>query len=103
MLNISQLKKATKEKKLRKERAGAGNARPLGGVPLLPLSLLELVALVAYESGRKDRPILANPDSGIREIFACGIRNPPKEKNACVIRNPGLWNTEYSSRNPESH
>ena len=102
MLNISQLKKATKEKKLRKERAGAGNARPLGGVPLLPSSKLELVALVAYESGRKDRPILANPDSGIREVFACGMRNPQK-KFACVIRNPWLWNPEYSSRNPESH
>ena len=58
--------------------------------------------MVAYESGRKDRPILANPNSGIREIFACGIRNPQK-KIACVMRNPGLWNTEYSSRNPESH
>ena len=32
-----------------------------------------------------------NPDYGIREIFACGIRNP------------GLWNPEYSSRNPESY
>ena len=37
------------------------------------------------------RPMKANPDSGIREIFACGIWNP------------GLWNPEYSSRNPESH
>ena len=29
-------------------------------------------------------------ESGIRENFTCGIRNP------------GLWNPEYSSRNPES-
>ena len=28
--------------------------------------------------------------SGIREMFACGILNP------------GLWNSEFSSRNPES-
>ena len=27
----------------------------------------------------------------MREIFTCGIQNP------------GLWNLEYSSRNPESH
>ena len=31
-----------------------------------------------------------NPDSGIQEIFAYGIRNP------------GFWNPEFSSRNPES-
>ena len=31
------------------------------------------------------------PFQGIRKRFARGIRNP------------GLWNTEYSSRNPESH
>ena len=30
-------------------------------------------------------------ESGIRENFACGIRNPE------------LWNPKYSSRNPESH
>ena len=30
-------------------------------------------------------------ESGIRENFACGIRNP------------GVWNPEYSSTNPESH
>ena len=30
-------------------------------------------------------------ESGIWEIFACGIRNP------------GLWIPEYSSRNPKSH
>ena len=30
-------------------------------------------------------------ESGIEEKFACGIQNP------------GLWNPEYSSRNPESH
>ena len=32
-----------------------------------------------------------NPDSRIRENFACGIWNP------------GLWNPEDSLRNPESH
>jgi len=31
-----------------------------------------------------------NPDSGIREIFACEIWNP------------GLWNSESGIRNPES-
>ena len=30
-------------------------------------------------------------ESGILEIFACGIRNP------------GPWNPEYRCRNPESH
>ena len=30
-------------------------------------------------------------ESGILEIFVCGIRNP------------GPWNPEYRSRNPESH
>ena len=30
-------------------------------------------------------------DSGIREMFVCGIGNP------------GLWNPKYSSRIPESH
>ena len=30
-------------------------------------------------------------ESGIRENFACGIRNP------------GVWNPEYNSANPESH
>ena len=33
----------------------------------------------------------ATRESGIWEIFACGIRNP------------GLWIPEYSSRNPKSH
>ena len=33
-------------------------------------------------------------ESGIREIYAYG---------AYGIRNPGLWNPENSSRNPESH
>ena len=41
------------------------------------------------------------PDSGIREGFASsGIRNP--SHFCCGIRNPGLWNPEYSSRDPES-
>ena len=35
-------------------------------------------------------PMWGNPDSTILEIFASGIRNP------------GLWNPEYSCRNPES-
>ena len=30
-----------------------------------------------------------------------GIRNPGN--SSCGIRNSGLWNPEYSSRNPESH
>ena len=37
------------------------------------------------------RLLQGNTDSWIRETFACRIRNP------------GLWNTECSSRNPESH
>ena len=36
-------------------------------------------------------PMQGNVDSGIREIFACGILNP------------GLWNPEQSLRSPESH
>ena len=36
-------------------------------------------------------PMKGNTDYGIREIFACGILNP------------GLWNPEYSLRNPVSH
>ena len=45
-------------------------------------------------------PIKGYPNSGIGEIFACGIR---KTSNlSCGIRNPELWNQEYSSRNPES-
>ena len=35
--------------------------------------------------------IWIDPDSAIGENFACGIRNP------------GLWNPEFSSRNLESH
>ena len=27
----------------------------------------------------------------------------PLEHFACGVRNPGLWNLDYSSRNPESH
>ena len=41
------------------------------------------------------------PKSAIRGIFVSGIRNP--ENFACGIRNPGLWNPEYSLRNQESH
>ena len=40
---------------------------------------------------KKIAPRKGNPDCGIREIFACGIQNP------------GLWNSEFSSRNPESY
>ena len=43
-------------------------------------------------------PWKGNPDSGMRKIFACGIRQP--ENFACEIRNPGLWSPEYSLRNP---
>ena len=46
----------------------------------------------------KLHPMEGNPDSGMRKIFACGIRNP--ENFACGIRNPGLWSPEYSLRNP---
>ena len=38
------------------------------------------------ESDAKDRLVQWK---GIREIFACGLRNP------------GLWNSEYNSRNPD--
>ena len=37
---------------------------------------------------------------GIRKIFGWRIGNP--EICACRIRNPGLWNPEYRSGNPES-
>ena len=46
----------------------------------------------------KLHPMEGNLDSGMRKIFACGIRNP--ENFACRIRNPGLWSPEYSLRNP---
>ena len=46
-------------------------------------------------------PMWGNTDSRIRESLAWRILN--KEILACGIRNPGLWNTEYSSRNPQSH
>ena len=36
-----------------------------------------------------------------RGDFACGIRN--LRNFACGTWNPGLWNPEYSVRNPESH
>jgi len=34
---------------------------------------------------------VCNPDLGIWENFVCRIRNP------------GIWNSEYNARNPESH
>ena len=46
----------------------------------------------------KLHPMKGNPDTGMRKIFACGIRNP--ENFTCGIRNPGLWSPEYSLRNP---
>ena len=46
----------------------------------------------------KLHPMKGNPDSGMRTIFARGIRNP--ENFTCEIRNPGLWSPEYSLRNP---
>ena len=46
-------------------------------------------------------PVKGNWDSGIREIFACGIQN--WRKFSYGIRNPGLWNPEDSSRNPQFH
>ena len=46
----------------------------------------------------KLHPMEGNPDSGMRKIFACGIRNP--ENFTCEIRNPGFWSPEYSLRNP---
>ena len=48
-----------------------------------------------------NRPVSGSPDSEIREISACGIRNAGKF--SCGIRNPGLWNLEHGLRNPESH
>ena len=46
------------------------------------------------------RPIKGYPNSVIGAIFACGIR---KTRNlSSGIRNPEIWNQEYSSRNPES-
>ena len=45
----------------------------------------------------KRHPMKGNPDSGMRKIFARGIRNP--ENFTCEIRNPGLWSLEYSLRN----
>ena len=35
-------------------------------------------------------------ESGFREIFACGIRNP--ENLSCGIWNPRFWNPKYNSR-----
>ena len=52
----------------------------------LTYSLPRFVALWSYQT-------IASPHlrkSGIWEFFCCGIRNP------------GLWNQEFSSRNPES-
>ena len=50
--------------------------------------------------GLKTCPFYWNLDSGVQEVLAGGIRN--LGKCACGIRNPGLWNPEYSSMNLES-
>ena len=52
------------------------------------------------EEEKSIRLMHGNPDSGMQQIFACGIQN--LGKFARGIRNPGFWNLEYSSRNPES-
>ena len=44
-----------------------------------------------YIGRHKHRPMKGNRDSGIREIFAFGIRHPR------------FWNPEYCLRNPKSH
>ena len=38
---------------------------------------------------------------GFWNLFAFGIQNPANFR--CGIPNPGLWNLEYSRRNPECH
>ena len=43
-----------------------------------------------------------NPDSRRKRIVACRMRNP-RNFFYCGIRNPGFWNLESISRNPESH
>ena len=43
-----------------------------------------------------------NPASRRKRIVACQMRNPGNFFY-CGIRNPGFWNLESSSRNPESH
>ena len=40
-----------------------------------------------------------NVDSGVPQIFACGVW----DLGIFFLWNPGLWNLEYNSRNPESH
>lgn len=44
--------------------------------------------------------VTGNPVSGIREIYACGIRNAAYFCRE--IRNPGHWNPVHNSRNLES-
>ena len=44
-----------------------------------------------------------NSDSGIRKIFACGIRNPGMRNTAQEIRNHTYdWNPDSMAWNPES-
>ena len=40
--------------------------------------------------------------NGLRDIVIYCILYVIREMFACEIRNPGLWNSEYNSRNPES-
>ena len=49
-------------------------------------NLLNTTVDINYRPIERNRPV-----PGIRDIFACEILNP------------GFWNPEYSSRNPDSH
>ena len=60
---------------IRREREGDFFFSPQYPLPFIPLP-------------SKLHPMKGNPDSGMRKIFVCGIRNP--ENFACEIRNPGL-------------
>ena len=43
---------------------------------------------------------IIDKDANVSEVFPYFA--PVRGSFACGIRNPGLWNTEYSSRDPES-
>ena len=64
------------------------------GIHTLPVNSLSTVPVKNLTS------ILA-----FTQITPCkGIQIPEPGKNfACGMWNPGLWNTEHSLRNPESH
>ena len=54
---------------------------------------------------KRPRPMIRNRDSGIREIFACGIRilGFGIRNTAQGVRNPtNVWNPESITWNPES-